>query len=30
MHPIDAYNEFVDDTLNDEEKLQRKQDIENL
>ena len=21
MHPVDAYNEFMDDTLNDEEKL---------
>lgn len=30
MHPVDAYNEFIDDTLNEEEREQRKQDIENL
>lgn len=29
-HPVDAYNEFMDDTLNDEEKAQRKADLENL
>lgn len=30
MHPVDAYNEFMDDTLNEEEKAERKADLENL
>ena len=29
-HPVDAYNEFMDDTLNEEEKAERKADLENL
>lgn len=29
-HPVDAYNEFMDDTLDEEEKAERKADLENL
>lgn len=30
MHPQRAYDEFIDDTLNEQEKAERKADIENL